>query len=163
MVDRFGSMPHAKDTILHHWKGCAEAEDTKRINIEGMRRQTFEYPNGRLSALACQAAQMIGGDEGHGRLFDALQYAHLVDSRNIGDRQVVLDIAAEQGFCLKEFTQCFEADAPGMLQADIALGQRLNIRFTPTLVINGKWILSGAVSPDILRTSVEKARSTAEV
>jgi len=163
MIDRFGSMSQAKDTILLHWEACGAAEDTRRINIEGMRRQTFEYPSGRLSALACQAAQMIDGDEGHGRLFDALQHAHLVDSRNIGDRQTVFDIAMEQGFRAGEFSRHFEIDAPRRLQSDLALGKCLNVRSTPTLVIDRQWVISGAVSPNILRTSLENALSLKKV
>jgi predicted DsbA family dithiol-disulfide isomerase len=58
MVARFGSMEQAKQTILGHWEACARHDDTQRIDIEGMRRESFEYPSGLAGALACQAAQI---------------------------------------------------------------------------------------------------------
>ena len=90
MVARFGSMEQAKQTILGHWEACAQHDDTQRIDIEGMRRESFEYPSGLAGALACQAAQMLEGDEAHWNLFDAIQHAHMSAHRNIGDAEVLL-------------------------------------------------------------------------
>lgn len=154
MIERFGSMPQAKATILEHWQSCAAAEDEKRINIEGMRKQTFEYPNGLLAARACQAAQALGGNEAHERLFDLLQQAHLVHNRNIGDPATVMAIAREAGFDPQAFAHRFEHDAPNLLEQDLHLGRQLGIRSVPSLVVADRYLIAGALELEALRQSL---------
>ncbi|WP_194787653.1 DsbA family oxidoreductase [Pseudomonas sp. UFMG81] len=162
MIERFGSMPEAKATILGHWLSCSHAEDTKRIDIEGMRRQTFEYPNGLLAGLACQAASALGGNAGHENLFDRLQEAHLVHSRNIGDRDTVLAVAAEAGFDPAAFALALEHQAPALLEHDLAEGRRLNISSVPSLLIDGRFMISGALTFEQLRRTITLARAGRE-
>ena len=138
MVARFGSMEQAKQTILGHWAACARHDDTQRIDIEGMRRETFEYPSGLAGALACQAAQILEGDEAHWNLFDAIQHAHMSAHRNIGDAEVLLDIATHTGFERNAFARCMEsAEALNMVHQDLALARRLGLRSIPTLIAQG--------------------------
>lgn len=137
MVQVFGSMERAKSEILGHWKACAEQDDAQRINIEGMRTQTFEYPNGLASALACQAAHMLGGDTAHWDYFDAVQRAHLTENRNIGDAAVLTDIAVSLGFDRDAFTTAMTSeDAAQRVQADRMQAMQLGIRSIPTLIVS---------------------------
>ncbi|CAM3596188.1 DsbA family protein [Pseudomonas wadenswilerensis] len=158
MIERFGSMPQAKDTILGHWQACARAEDEKRINIEGMRQQPFEYPNGLLAARACQTANALGGNAAHEQMFDRLQLAHLVQSRNIGDKATVLAIAAEAGFDPQAFEHAFEHDAPALLEQDLRLGRHLGISSVPSLVIADRYLIPGALGLEQLRQSLNNIR-----
>ncbi|NIF86226.1 thioredoxin domain-containing protein [Comamonas sp. Tr-654] len=138
MVARFGSMEQAKQTILGHWEACAQQDDTQRIDIEGMRRESFEYPSGLAGALACQAAQMLEGDEAHWNLFDAIQHAHMSAHRNIGDAEVLLGIATHTGFERNAFARCMEsAEALNMVHQDLALARRLGLSSIPTLIAQG--------------------------
>jgi predicted DsbA family dithiol-disulfide isomerase len=138
MVATFGSMEQAKHTILGHWEACARHDDAQRIDIEGMRRETFEYPSGMAGALACQAAQILGGDEAHWDLFDAIQHAHMSAHRNIADADVLLDIATRTGFERNAFARCMEsAEALNLVQQDRALAQRMGLHAIPTLVAPG--------------------------
>ncbi|MDH0645646.1 DsbA family protein [Pseudomonas sp. GD03858] len=159
MIERFGSMPQAKQTILDHWRACAQAEDVKRIDIEGMRRQHFEYPSGLLAGLACQAATVLAGNEGHGRMFDRLQEAHLVQSRNIGDHDTVLSIAAEAGFDPRAFALAFHDQAPQLLDQALTRGERLGITSVPSLVIEDRYLLPGALDLDALRSAIAQVRN----
>lgn len=137
MVQVFGSMERAKSQILSHWKACTEQDDTQRINIEGMRAQSFEYPNGLASALACQAAHMLGGDTAHWDYFDAVQRAHLTENRNIGDAVVLTDIAAFLGFDREVFTTAMTSeDAAHRVQADRMQAMQLGIHSIPTLIVS---------------------------
>lgn len=137
MVQVFGSMERAKSQILSHWKACAEQDDAQRINIEGMRAQSFEYPNGLASALACQAAHMLGGDTAHWDYFDAVQRAHLTENRNIGDAVVLTDIAAFLGFDREVFTTAMTSeDAAHRVQADRMQAMQLGIHSIPTLIVS---------------------------
>lgn len=138
MVARFGSMEQAKQTILGHWEACAQHDDTQRIDIEGMRRESFEYPSGLAGALACQAAQMLEGDEAHWNLFDAIQHAHMSAHRNIGDAEVLLDIATHTGFERNAFARCMEsAEALNLVRQDLALAQHLGLRSIPSVIAQG--------------------------
>jgi predicted DsbA family dithiol-disulfide isomerase len=125
----------AKAIILRHWTDCAAHEDSARIDIEGMRAQDFEYPSGWLGALACQAAGMLGGNEAHGVMFDAVQWAHLHQHRNIGDAEVLLDIAEALGHPRGAFADHMRSDAVRQrVQADRADAAALGIRSIPTVI-----------------------------
>ena len=135
MVEVFGSMERAKAIILRHWTDCAAHEDIARIDIEGMRAQDFEYPSGWLGALACQAAGMLGGNDAHGAMFDAVQWAHLHQHRNIGDAEVLLDIAEALGHPRGAFADHMRSDAAARrVQADRAEAAALGIRSIPTVI-----------------------------
>lgn len=92
MVQVFGLMERAKATILGHWENCALHDDENRINVRGMRRQSFEYPSGLPGAIACKAAEIRRGQDGHWDMFDAIQSAHLTENFNIADREVSSDL-----------------------------------------------------------------------
>jgi len=131
-------MERAKQVILEHWQACAQHDDEDRIDIEGMRREAFEYPSGMAGALACQAAQILGGDDAHWDLFDAIQHAHMSEHRNIGDAEVLLDIATRTGFERNAFAGCMEgAQALEQVRQDRALAQRMGLRSIPTLIAPG--------------------------
>ena len=103
-----------------------------------MRAQDFEYPSGWLGALACQAAGVLGGNDAHGAMFDAVQWAHLHQHRNIGDAEVLLDIATRTGFERNAFAGCMEgAQALEQVRQDRALAQRMGLRSIPTLIAPG--------------------------
>ena len=137
MVQVFGSMERAKSEILGHWEACAKQDDAQRINIEGMRAQSFEYPNGLAAALACQTAHMLGGDAAHWDYFDAVQRAHLTEGRNIGDAETLTEIAVAQGFDRDAFTQAMTGEtAAQRVQADRIQAMQLGIRSIPTLIVS---------------------------
>lgn len=136
MLRAFGSMERAKREILGHWAACAQHDDTQSINIEGMRAQNFEYPHGMLSALACQAACLLAGEHGHWDYFDAVQRAHLAESRNIGDMDTLLAIAVAQGFDGEAFLSAMDSDITHQrVQADRTQAARLGIQSIPTVLV----------------------------
>ncbi|MBD9375685.1 DsbA family protein [Rhizobium sp. ARZ01] len=136
MVQAFGSMEQAKSAILGHWEACAKQDDEQRIDIEGMRAESFEYPNGLAGAHACQAAHIMGGDAAHWDYFDAVQNAHLSQHRNIGNRSVLLDIAVELGFARDVFAAHMGSEAASeRVRADRDEARKLDIRSIPTLIV----------------------------
>ena len=157
MIAAFGSMPAAKAEILRHWEQCrAAADDPSSIDVEGMRAAPFEYPNGWLAALACQAAERQAGMEGHGRMFDALQVKHLTENRDIADLDVIMETARLIGLDPDQF----ERDVAGVevherVRADRREAARLGIRSIPTLVVRGNNImLRNIASTDDLRARI---------
>ncbi len=157
MVQMFGSRSKAKKVILGHWQQCAKVEDQKRINVEGMRQKNFEYPTSLPGLLGCKAAQKQAGDKGHWDYFDAVQRAHLSENRNIADSEVLISLAVELGLDVERFKEdCQDPELQKEIMQDQQLAQKLGIQAVPTLVINDRWILSGAQPLDVLRSQIQQ-------
>ncbi len=136
MVRVFGSMEQAKSIILGHWESCALHDDKRRINVEGMRRRAFEYPSGMLGALACQAAEMQRGFDGHWDMFDAIQKAHLTDNLNIADRTVLLSLASDLEFEVDRLDPDMDCPrAHARVEEDRQRARNFGIRSIPTVVV----------------------------
>ena len=145
MEAAFGTKAKAKSIILGHWEQCALHDTGNRINVEGMRRQSFDYPFGLPGALACKAAELQSGQDGHWGFFDAVQAAHMTHSRNVADEGVLLDIGNSCGLDVKQMRNDMNSASVGQLvQSDRMLAVRLRVNAVPTLLVqDGKWRLKG--------------------
>ncbi len=137
MAIRFGSMANAKTTILGHWEACRAASDTpEAFNIEGMRRAPFDYPYGLPGALACKAAERMGGLESHWNMFDAIQRAHIREVRNIADQGVLAEIAEETGISADAFqNHIADPETLRMVEHDRTMARRLQVASVPTVIV----------------------------
>jgi len=159
MKQNFGSLAQAKETILGHWQQCALADDQDRINVEGMRKQSFDYPTSHLGLLACKAAQIQTGEQGHWDYFDAVQDAHMSENRNIDDPEVLINLAEIQGLNVQQFTHDLNNPQREIeLSQDKELAQKMGITSVPSLVINQRWQISGAQSLEDLRQQLIQIR-----
>ncbi len=157
MERMFGSKANAKKEIMGHWQRCAAVEDQKRINVEGMRQQSFEYPISMPGLLGCKAAEKQAGQQGHWDYFDAVQRTHLADNRNIGDSEVLADLAHELGLDIERFKLDLNSSAlREEVEQDRLLAQDYGINGVPCLVINQGWIISGAQPLDELRHQLQQ-------
>jgi predicted DsbA family dithiol-disulfide isomerase len=89
-------------------------------------------------------------------MYDRLQRAHLVETRNIADPQTLSECAAELGLNLERFKADLESETT--LQAVLQDRQEafaLGIFATPTVVLNGTWVLPGAVSVETYRRVID--------
>ncbi|MEP4039085.1 DsbA family protein [Pseudophaeobacter sp.] len=145
MAAAFGSKAKAKKTILGHWEQCALHVTQDRINVEGMRRQRFDYPTGLPGAKASKAAELQAGYDGHWDYFDAMQAAHLTDNRNVADEAVLLDIAQSCGLDVGRMRRDMNgAQIAQQVQADRQLAVRWRVNAVPTLIVqDGKGRLQG--------------------
>lgn len=163
MTEVFGSAAAAKTTILGHWEACAAASDRpEAFSMARMRTAPFDYPHGLPAALACQVAQQLGGHDGHWRLFDALQAAHISQARNVADSEVLVDVASAAGFDAQAFR--LGLSDPGTRQAvaaDRALAQLLKVRQVPSVYVRetAGWLRNGSLERvrEQVRTHVEQA------
>ena len=159
MINHFGSAAKAKETILSHWQQVTEYDPDLLINVEGMRKQAFDYPHGGPAALACKAAEAQGGSSGHWRYFDRVQRAHFHENRNIADVNVLLDLAEELGLDLEAFTQDFHSQATmTKVKQDQLLAYKWGISSVPTLVVNQRWRLPGTTSIEHLKAMLLEAK-----
>ncbi|MEH6346718.1 MAG: DsbA family protein [Bermanella sp.] len=157
MIEKFGSMKQAKEIILGHWEQCALADDQKRVNVEGMRKKTFEYPTSSLGLLACKAAQKQGGQQEYWDYFDAVTHAHMSENRNIADMDVLASIAVEVGLDRQRFLQDYASpDREQEIKHDRKLARKYGIQSTPSMIVNEQWIISGALPLNELRKRLKQ-------
>ena len=93
----FGSPEAEKAEIMSNWALAAAHPDGERIHEEGMRRRDFPYPYSMPGLLACKAAELQGGQAAHWDIFDRVQQAHAVETRNIADLEVLRACVREMG------------------------------------------------------------------
>ena len=93
-------------------------------------------------------------------LAEGLFHAYFSEGRNIGDGQTLVDIAAEIGLD-RDATRQFLASDQGIevVQEEETAGHRLGIRGVPYFVLNGTYAISGAQSPDIFVSALQKVEA----
>jgi len=91
----------------------------------------------------------------------ALFTAHFNHRRNIGQRDVLLDIVEENGFDRKAADAVIDNDEMSKhVRSEQAQAQDLNITGVPAMIVEGKMLIPGAQAPDVyvnaLRRVAEK-------
>ncbi|MFC2969250.1 DsbA family oxidoreductase [Acidimangrovimonas pyrenivorans] len=137
MAAVFGSLPRSKQVILAHWAACRDAsERPEAFNIDAMRDAPFDYPHGLPGALACKAAERLEGQDGHWRMFDAVQRAHITAARNVADPELLVELAAEAGFDRVAFrTAQADPATRALVEADRRLARQLQVSSVPTVIL----------------------------
>ena len=78
-----------------------------------------------------------GGQQECWNYFDAVIYAHMSKNRNIGDLEILADIAVEMGLDRQRFLRDYASkDRVQEIKMDRKLAHQFGIQSTPTLVIN---------------------------
>ncbi|MBK0327048.1 DsbA family oxidoreductase [Rhodobacteraceae bacterium F11138] len=122
----------------------AEAAGLK-INFEGMRRTPNTLDAHRLIHWA-------GIESKQTQAVDALFHAFFVEARDIGDHEVLADIADGIGMDAAVVSRLLASDAD---RADIAKrdahSREMGVNSVPTFIVAGKHAVPGAQSPDLWR------------
>lgn len=157
LVEMFGSKEAAKREILNHWRNANENDDEHRIHTEDMALRTFDYPYSMPGLLACKSAELQGGQLAHWNMFDRIQKAHLVETQNIADFNVLLQCADEVGLDTERFKNDFESDATlDAIYQDSYRAKELGVNAVPSLLINGRKLLSGAHKYETLKELTQR-------
>lgn len=102
------------------------------------------------------------GDEAHWRVHKAIFVAHMGQARDIGDEQVLLDIAREQGLDEALVAQSLAEDTFGeRLHEFRHVGMHLGIEATPAALICNE-LLIGSRPYQVLRDAVDRCLVTAD-
>ncbi|TLX71071.1 DsbA family protein [Labilibacter sediminis] len=153
----FGSKQEGKRQIMQHWKAANENDDDHRINTDLMEQKEFDYPYSMPALMACKAAAFQGGEKAHWDYFDAVQKAHLTDCLNINDPKVLITIAKSINLNIERFKADFESKrAKEAVESDMKDIHINGINSVPTIVVNGKYKISGAVSYHKLEETLQK-------
>jgi protein-disulfide isomerase len=111
----------------------------------------FPLPGHRFAQIAARAAECAAEQERfeamHDQLFTGQDSFGLVPWTEFANRASIPDVG--------QFERCIkETEPPPRIDAGKALGQKLGLRGTPTLIVNG-WMLSSAPSLEELEQMIE--------
>lgn len=114
----------------------------------------------KLLAFALEQA----GPEAQTALKLALFKAHFNHRRNLGDRAVLLDIAAENGLHREAAKAALDdPELEARVAAEEAQAWDMNISGVPAMIVEGKFLIPGAQAPEVyvnaLRRVAEKTRA----
>ena len=122
----------------------------------------FDFDRIRRTPSTLQSHRLIrfaGGQDRQNETMEALFRAYFTDGRNIGDRAVLAEVAADAGLDRDEATDYLagDTDAEAVLGED-ALARRAGINGVPCFIFNGRFALSGAQEPEAFFQLFDLAR-----
>lgn len=158
-IEMFGSREQAKNKIVSHWNSANKNDDLHRFNIEGMEKETFLFPMSMKPLWVCKAAKYVGGEDAYWDLFDALQSSLFTKNKNIELDEVIFDNVNLIGLDFNKWKEYFLSEQVKLdVESDFELVKKHNIRGVPTLIINEKDIITGAVSLEEVKNTIENIK-----
>lgn len=138
------TLPSPKD--VQHW--VKEIELAKR-EPEGQDLSTDlwtsqDLPRSSMPALAALEAAKLQGPELRTALARSLQRAALEQGINVNRPDVVFELASRLGLDMNRFAAAYQSPATGrLILEEHRIAAERGVRGVPTLVIGGRWMLSG--------------------
>ncbi len=87
---------------------------------------------------------------------------YFLKGRNIGEIEVLLSVAAEIGLDEEDTRRFLEGEqGADTVLAEHNLAQRIGINGVPCFILDGRYAVSGAQSPEVLQRMIETAGETA--
>jgi predicted DsbA family dithiol-disulfide isomerase len=88
--------------------------------------------------------------------------AYFEQGRDVGDRNVLTEIAAAAGMDATIVRDLFEKDADrALIEREDMLAHEMGISGVPTFIFDSRLLISGAREPDVLLRVIDKAAETA--
>lgn len=148
-IRSFGSREAVKSEVLGHWVHANENDDAHRFNIEEMRQTDFNFPISKPGLKAAKAAGLIGGDNMYWDVFDRIQNKLFVENENIEEISVLEEAVKETSLSFTDWKAQFENDeTEKAVLEDLQLAQTYGVNSAPTLIINQKYAIAGAISQE---------------
>jgi predicted DsbA family dithiol-disulfide isomerase len=142
-------------------------EQAKSLNADVARRAaavglTFHFDT-MIPTNSFDAHRLAHFAANHGKLpemAERLFRAYFTESKHIGDRATLAQLAAEIGLPKERALQVLESgEYENAVRMDEAEGHRLGIRGVPFFVINRKYAVSGAQPVEVFLDALQKAHS----
>lgn len=141
----FGSREAAKAEIMSHWEHANQNDDLHRFNISGMKKADFLFPFSMKPLIACKAAYFVAGDAAYWDVFDNLQNALFVQNRNIEEVEIIEDCIRKSGIDFESWVKHYNSgETKDAVEKEFQLGRQYGVQGVPCLVIDGKYLISGA-------------------
>lgn len=103
------------------------------------------------------------GPDAQGRLSVALFEAHFRDHRRMGEREVLLAIAEEQGFDRARAAEALDDEALAIAtRLEEKRGLEAGINSVPSFVFAGRYLVPGAQEPETFAATIRKVAALAQ-
>lgn len=156
-IRMFGSHEAVKPEVLNHWKSANQNDDEHRFNIDGMRDEDFLFPTSKNGLIASKAAGIISGDEGYWDVFDAIQDALFVQNKDISNVSVLEEVVKTTSVDFDAWKDQFsQKETEDAVLEDLQRVQNYGIQGAPALVINQKYLISGAQPQEVIEQTIEQ-------
>jgi predicted DsbA family dithiol-disulfide isomerase len=156
-VQMFGSHEAVKPEVMSHWEQANQNDDEHRFNIEGMKNEDFLFPTSKPGLVAAKAAGIVAGDDGYWDVFDAIQDALFVQNKDISKTEVLEEIVKETSIDFAAWKAQFEkSETEQAVLEDLQRVQNYGIQGAPALVINQKYLISGAQPQETIEKTIEE-------
>lgn len=140
---KFGGTTRAREV----YRMVAEAGNSENLDFQFDAIQTT--PNTILSHRLLHFAQKAGLQD---TLAEALFRAYFFDGRNIGDLEILADIAAENGMDRDEIHAYLSSDSDEQaVTAEDVRARKMGVTGVPCFIINGRYAISGAQDPEVFQ------------
>ncbi len=121
----------------------------------------FRFDRIRRTPSSVDAHRLVGRAAAYGRaaeVVEALFAAHFTDGRDIGDSQVLTDVAVACGLEGSATRSFLVSDAEvDLVHADNLRAHRLGINGVPCFVIDGRHAIAGAQEPEVIERLLDVA------
>ncbi|HAM33939.1 MAG TPA: DsbA family protein [Deltaproteobacteria bacterium] len=134
-------------------------EDLTRMGkAEGIVFSERSFTTNSHKALLLAVAAKEEGPEVFEALNEGLFRAYFTERKNIGDPQVLRDVAQAAGVSAGRIARAWSEEAyEGRLTRDHDAAARIGITGIPTFIVDDRWIIEGAVPVEMLREAAKKA------
>ncbi|HCT97707.1 MAG TPA: DsbA family protein [Aerococcus urinaeequi] len=156
-IQMFSSREAVKPELLTHWEQANQNDDDHRFNIEGMRKTDFNFPTSKNGLKAAKAAGIIGGQDAYWDAFDAIQNALFIENKNIEEFEILKAAIATTDIDIDQWiAQYKKAETEEAVLQDFAVSQAYGIQEAPALVINQKYLISGAQATEDIENQLKQ-------
>lgn len=124
---------------------------------EGIEFSDRSFTTNSHKALLLAEAAMEEGPEVFEALNEGLFHAYFTEGRNIGDPDVLREVAEAAGVPAGRTARAWsDAGYEERLARDHAAAAGIGITGIPTFIVDGRWIIEGAVPVEMLREAATK-------
>ena len=156
-IQMFGSHEAVKPEVMDHWDQANLNDDDHHFNIQGMKKKDFLFLTSKNRLKVAKAAGLLASEAAYWDVFDAIQYALFVDNRDVCDLAVIEDILREAGMNVKEWKAQFsKAEIEDAILEDLQRVRDYGFQVAPAIVINQKYLISGAQPQAGIEQTIEK-------
>ncbi len=151
--------PAGSPPIPPEYKARIEAGRPRLVAIarENYHREINQGPFGINSRLALTGAKYAEAAGAGPAYHDAVMRAYWQEARDIGDRDVLADIAVAVGLERDAYLAALDnPEYDAQVQADEDLAQAYRLNGVPALVFADKYLISGAQPADVLRRVLDQ-------
>lgn len=142
VAEKFGGMDRAR--AIHGSLAQAGAEEGIEFNFSGIERT----PNTVHSHRLVREAAVHGLQT---PVITAIFDAYFLEGRDIGEPEVLADIAETAGLDRSQTLEYLQSDTDvDTILAEDELARRLGVNGVPCFIVNRKYAVSGAQSPEVL-------------